>query len=228
MQLSGRRWVCNVIGHYDHYLQNSDPSETWVQHQNPLKIYGTQERWNIVPSHCNSGLGKEILLPKLFKYRPAIVLTRHPAKIIYSHYRGRKEKDPNFVMPLDIFIQERMIKFLIYYYNTVYSCIGQKNKHFINYNEIYAEQFSDNHENWSKIIRFVFGSIDDGILRKSIQNNIATLNPTVGVKKYIRTEPSKMGKLSDEEEHVWSLIHSELNAKLAPNVRELFVTNGYL
>ncbi len=227
-QHSGRRWFCNVLGHYDQYLLNMDPSGTWVRQQNPLRTYGTNKRWNIVPSHCNNGIGNNILVPRFYKYRQAVILIRHPAKVIYSVYRGRKAKNPEFNMSPELFVNDHILEYFISYANKVYSCIGQNNKKFISYNRLFTEQFSDEKGEWEKVIRFFFGSVDRGLLDKAISNNIASDQYADGVKRYNRAEPFELGRLTDMEKTIDKFIEPELRCRLDKKIYKYFKDEIYL
>lgn len=227
-QHSGRRWFCNVLGHYDQYLLDLDPAGTWVKGQNPLKKYGTDKRWNIVLSHCNTGVGKDILVPRFYRFRPAVILVRHPAKVICSMYRGRKAKIPEFNLSPEEFTRNGILDFLISYSNSVYSCIGQANKIFAPYNRLYSEQFENKKEEWSRVVRFFFGTVDDEIMRKAILNNVASNNYADGVKRHNRAEPSTLGQLTNLEKEIRELIKSELSSRLYPDICRFFEDNEYI
>ncbi len=228
LQLSGRRWVCNVLGHYDMFLRGEDPTGIWAQQPNPLEAYGTQDRYHLVPTHCTQAIGGQVVLPKFYSFRSAVVITRHPAKVAFSRYRGRKKKDPNFQYTIEEYLEQIFADFYITYSNEVYRNLGQSNKLFLTYADLFAEQYLEEIPNWGKMARFVFGKVEPDLLHRAIDNNNAEKSAEGTVEKFIRTPPDKMDSFYEEELMIRDFLAPRLEEGLNPAVLSYFKENKLL
>lgn len=162
LQKSGRRWCCNVIGHYDHYLLGLDPKGTWVTGANPLRGYGTNKRRHIVPTHCNDTSFGSVELPRFYRLRPAAIIVRHPVKVAHSFYRGRRKAAKGAsgaaLGSLEVFVESRFLDYFVRYANEVYDVRGHRNKVLVSCGQLFDEQFTDNKPEWPKLLVFFLAS----------------------------------------------------------------------
>lgn len=226
--LSGRRWISNVLGHYDQLLQGKDPSGIWHRSANPLKKYGTQDAWNLIPTHCTKRKGEEISAPKFYRFRPCFIVIRHPAKVAVSQYKGMQNRNEDFSLSLEEYLEEKFLDYYAEYANQIYRCLGQKNKVFANYHDLFLEQNSDEKPNWESIIRFVFGDLDSEKLAAALDNNNAQKTAQPSFKKDIfKSSPDKMNELHGQELEIKDIVEEQLALRLSPKINKYFEESIY-
>ena len=227
---SGRRWFCNVIGHYDAFLQGKNPTEKeWTGRSNPLVFYGTRERWNLNLAHCTDKIGGTISVPKMFGFRPAIILIRHPAKVAFSHYRALRKKNPELNYTLEEYLDKEFSDFFVEYANKVYKHVGQKNRIFLSYSDLLTEQELDYRPNWERAFKFIFNDVNPDLLTMAINNNSAHKSSSSNSNKFIkRTPANKLNEFYDEELIILEHLKPKLSAELSPAIQKHFREKNFL
>lgn len=230
LQSSGRRWLCNVIGHYDALARGERISpEDGASCSNPLIYYGTQDRMNLVPTHCVGTIGGKIAVPKLFRFRPSIILIRHPAKVAYSHFRTFQSRNSQINYSVEEYLDRFFTNFYIEYSNKVYKYIGHKNHVFLAYQDLLAEQNLEVKPNWELANERIFGCVDRKFLTEAIYNNSAFQKSPLAAKKYIkRTPPAKLNEFYDEELYIAQLLRPKLQSELNPSIARYFNDKGLI
>lgn len=164
----------------------------------------------------------------MFGFRPAVILIRHPAKVAFSHFRKFKRKNPDLDYSIEDYLDNAFADFFVDYANKVYKHVGQKNRVFVSYTDLLAEQELENQPSWESIIQFIFGDVKQDLLKKAVDNNSAQKKSSSNAKKYIRrTPPNKLNEFYDEELAIIEHLRPKLEAELRPSIAEYFKKKSF-